>query len=197
MKSQKEEQEQILKVSNGGRGYGGRGDNSNTQRGRGRGRGRGGRGAKINKESVECYKCHKLGHYQSDCPSWDEDNANYAEFDEGQEILLMAQNTMVNESQNSSEKLELWFLDSGCSNHMVGNKNWLFDYDDSFKDSVKLGDDSKMSVEGKGNLKLYIEGFTQILTNVYFLPGLKNNLLSIGQLQQKNLTVIFKNDTCK
>ncbi|PNX83385.1 retrovirus-related Pol polyprotein from transposon TNT 1-94 [Trifolium pratense] len=38
MKSQKEEQEQILKVSHGGRGYSGRGDNSY---GRGRGRGRG------------------------------------------------------------------------------------------------------------------------------------------------------------
>ncbi|CAJ2663111.1 unnamed protein product [Trifolium pratense] len=38
MKSQKEEQEQILKVSHGGRGYSGSGDNSY---GRGRGRGRG------------------------------------------------------------------------------------------------------------------------------------------------------------
>ncbi|CAJ2647424.1 unnamed protein product [Trifolium pratense] len=202
MKHQKDEQEQILKVSNGGRGSGGRGDNSNA-RGRGRGRGRRGRGAKFNKELVECYKCHKLGHFQSECPSWEEDNANYAEyaeFDDRGEILLMAQGTKSNESQDSiisDAKNELWFLDSGCSNHMVGNKNWLFEYDGTFKDSVKLGDDSKMAVEGKGNLKLHIEGFTQVLTNVYYLPGLKNNLLSIGQLQQKNLTVIFKNDTCK
>ncbi|CAJ2632965.1 unnamed protein product [Trifolium pratense] len=199
MKHQKDEQEQILKVSNGGRGSGGRGDNSNA-RGRGRGRGRGGRGAKFNKELVECYKCHKLGHFQSECPNWEEDNAEYAEFDDRGEILLMAQGTKSNESQDSTisdAKNELWFLDSGCSNHMVGNKNWLFEYDGTFKDSVKLGDDSKMAVEGKGNLKLHIEGFTQVLTNVYYLPGLKNNLLSIGQLQQKNLTVIFKNDTCK
>ncbi|CAJ2656475.1 unnamed protein product [Trifolium pratense] len=197
MRSQKDEQEQILKVSNGGRGYnGGRGEGSYS-RGRGRARGRGGRGASINKESVECYKCHKLGHYQADCPSWEEDHANYAQFDETKEILLMAQETAVNNSIESDDKLELWFLDSGCSNHMVGNKNWLFDFDDTFKDSVKLGDDSKMAVEGKGNLKLYIKGFVQTLTSVYYLPGLKNNLLSIGQLQQKNLTIIFKDDACK
>ncbi|CAJ2640628.1 unnamed protein product [Trifolium pratense] len=99
MKYQRDEQEQILKVSDGGGGSGGRGENSYA-RGRGRGRGRGARGSKFYKESVECYKCHKL--------------------------------------------------DSGCSNHMVGNKDWLFEYDDTFKDSVKLEDDSKMLDEGKG-----------------------------------------------
>jgi hypothetical protein len=36
-------------------------------------------------------------------------------------------------------------LDSGCNNHMIGNKEWLFDYDDTYKYSVKLGDDSKMN----------------------------------------------------
>ncbi|MCI08289.1 retrovirus-related Pol polyprotein from transposon TNT 1-94, partial [Trifolium medium] len=133
MKSQKDE-EQVLKVTNGGIGYG-RGENS-YGRGRGRGRGRGGRGAKFNRDLVECYKCHKLGHFQSDCPSWEEDNANYAQFDEEEEILLMAQETKTKDLQESDARNELWFLDSGCSNHMVGNRNWLFDYDDTFKDSV-------------------------------------------------------------
>ncbi|PNX70798.1 copia-type polyprotein, partial [Trifolium pratense] len=61
----------------------------------------------------------------------------------------MAQETKLSETQESDAKNELWFLDSGCSNHMVGNKDWLFKYDSTFKDSVKLGDDSKMTVEGK------------------------------------------------
>lgn len=30
------------------------------------------------KESVECYKCKKLGHYQYECPNL-EANANYVE----------------------------------------------------------------------------------------------------------------------
>ncbi|PNX78824.1 serine carboxypeptidase [Trifolium pratense] len=115
MNNQKDEQEQILKVSNGGRGYGGRGENS-YGRGRGRGMGRGGRGAKFNKGYFECYKCHKLGHFQADCPSWEEDDANYAQFDEEEEILLMAQETKAKDPQESDTKNELWFLDSGCSN---------------------------------------------------------------------------------
>jgi hypothetical protein len=54
-----------------------------------------------------------------------------------------------------------------------------------------------MHVLGKGKLKLFVGGITQVITDVYYLPGLKNNMLSIGQLQQKNLTIVFKNDICK
>jgi hypothetical protein len=80
---------------------------------------------------------------------------------------------------------------------MVGRKDWLFNFDDSFKEMVKLGDNSKMPVKGRGSLKLHIGGMVQVINEVYYLPGLKNNLLSIGQLQQKNLTIVFSNDLCK
>lgn len=32
----------------------------------------------FNKAMVECYKCHKLGHFQNECPDW-EKGENYAE----------------------------------------------------------------------------------------------------------------------
>ncbi|GAU45713.1 hypothetical protein TSUD_400940 [Trifolium subterraneum] len=169
MKGQKDQEEQVLKMSYAGRGNRGCG-NSNT---RGRGRSSG------------------------------EENANYAQFDEEEEIFLMAQETkdtllMAQETIGMTDETpQNWFLDSGCSNHMIGNKEWFFDFDESYKDTVKLGDDSKIAVMDTGNLKLRIEGFVQVLTNVYYLSGLKNNLISIGQLQKKNITVIFKNDSCK
>ncbi|GAU50271.1 hypothetical protein TSUD_131240 [Trifolium subterraneum] len=73
-------EEQALKFTSGGRGIG-RGRGRNFSRGRGRGR--------QSKELVECFKCHKLGHYKNECPDWGE-NANYAEFDYEEETLLMA-----------------------------------------------------------------------------------------------------------
>jgi hypothetical protein len=116
MKGQKDSsEEQALKISNASRG---------ASRGRGRSSGRGRGRGRHNKDLVECYKCHKLGHYQNECPTWDEDNANYAEFAVEEETLLMAQTDHGNEARE-----EVWYLDSGCSNHMVGNKDWLFDFD--------------------------------------------------------------------
>ncbi|CAJ2648156.1 unnamed protein product [Trifolium pratense] len=171
-------EDQALKVSNAGRGRG-----RSTTRGRGRGR--------QSKEHVECFKCHKLGHYRNECPDW-EGNANYVEFGEAEEMLLMAYS-----NENEEFKESTWYIDSGCSNHMVGTKEWFFDFDDTFRESVKLGNDSKMAVMGRGNVKLCINGRTHVITNVYYLPGLGNNLLSVDQLQQRNVTVTFKNNTCQ
>jgi hypothetical protein len=183
MKGQKDQSdEQALKVAGAGRG-GGRGRGRNTSRGRGRGR--------QGKDTVQCYKCHKFGHYQSECPEWE--NANYAEIYDEEEMLLMADTN----SNCTSTKEEIWYLDSGCSNHMIGTKEWMHDFDDSFKESVKLGNDSKMAVMGKGNVKLNIGGKVHVITDVYYIPGLSSNLLSVGQLQQRNLTIVFKNDVCQ
>ena len=60
-------------------------DKASRRRGRGRGNGsfRGGRGRGrqlFNKAVIECFKCHKLGHYQYECPDW-EKNANYVELE--------------------------------------------------------------------------------------------------------------------
>ncbi|CAL2236259.1 unnamed protein product [Prunus armeniaca] len=56
---------------------GGRSRGRGTYRGRGRGRGR----ADFNKATVECYRCHQLGHFQYECPSGNKE-ANYAKLDE-------------------------------------------------------------------------------------------------------------------
>nr|XP_043620003.1 uncharacterized protein LOC122591837 [Erigeron canadensis] len=45
---------------------GGRGRGRSSYRGRGRG------SSSFNKETVECYKCHKLEHFQYECPTWKE-----------------------------------------------------------------------------------------------------------------------------
>lgn len=182
-------EEHALKVEGQWRPNYGRGRGGSPNRGRGRGGYQGrGRGSS-SKEMVECYKCHKMGHYKSECPDWDKE-ANYAEMDE--DMVLMAHVDMIKE-----EEEHVWFLDSGCSNHMCGTREWFIEFDGSFRQNVKLGDDRRMMVEGKGSLRLEINGTIRVITSVYFVPGLRNNLFSMGQLQQKGLRVIIDDDVCE
>ncbi|TXG53855.1 hypothetical protein EZV62_019111 [Acer yangbiense] len=160
----------------------------------GRGRGHGGfrgRGRQnFDKSTVECYYCHDLRHFQYECPK-KETKANYEEASE--EMLLMAYVEDVKEVN----KEELWFLDSGCSNHMCGKKELFSVFDGGFRESVKLGNNSNMAVMGKGNVQLQVNGIMQVITGVFYVPDLKNNLLSIGQLQEKGLAILIQHGKCK
>ena len=107
-------------------------------------------------------------------------------------MLLMAHVDTVEESQE-----HIWFLDSGCSNHMCGTREWFVEFENDFSQSVKLGDDRRMMVEGRGSLRLEINGIITVITSVYYVPGLKNNLFSVGQLQEKGLRIIIEDDVCE
>ncbi|XP_068319697.1 uncharacterized protein [Pyrus communis] len=94
-------------------------------------------------------------------------------------------------------KEELWFLDSGCINHMCGKKELFIDLDDTFRKSVKLGNNSSLDVIGMRNIRMEVNGIMQVITGVFYVPDLKNNLLSIGQLQEKGLAIFIKSGKCR
>jgi hypothetical protein len=49
---------------------------------------------------------------------------------------------------------DVWMLDSGCSNHMTGNKDPFLSFDSTVKNKVKLGDDRLVSVQGMGTISV-------------------------------------------
>nr|GEY69597.1 retrovirus-related Pol polyprotein from transposon TNT 1-94 [Tanacetum cinerariifolium] len=136
------DEEHALKVNYDDRGnFQGRGRGRSNSGGRGRGRGR----TSFNKDTVECFKCHKLGHFQWECPSGKE--ANYAEADGDEEMMLMAQvdeDNMFITHTSGPKVNNLWYLDSGCSHHMCGIKEKFMMLDASFNHSVKLGNNTRL-----------------------------------------------------
>lgn len=154
---------------------GARGRRRGSFRGRGRGRGP----LPLDKTIVECYHCHKLGHFRFKCPSWDK-KASYAQLKEEEKMLLVAHVEM-----NETRRQDVWFLDSGCSNHMCGDKTLFCDLNKSFRQMVKLGNNTRMAILGKRNVRLKVNSDIHVVTKVFYVPELKNNLLNIGQLQRK------------
>lgn len=76
----------------------------------------------------------------------------------------------------------LWYLDNAASNHMSGNCTFFLDLDETITGNVKFGDDSRIDIRGKGSIWfLFKNGEKKILNNVYFIPDLKSNIVSLRQ----------------
>lgn len=93
---------------------------------------------------------------------------------------------MVKSESKSYAKEEIWYLDYGCNTHMVRVKSQFFECYGSFRETVKLGDNSEMSIMEKVNVKLSIDNKTHVITDVYYLPGLRNDLLSLNNFNKRS-----------
>ncbi|KAA0038926.1 integrase [Cucumis melo var. makuwa] len=175
-------------------------ESSSLSRGRGSGRGRGfGRnqgGGRGNFSQIQCFNCGKYGHFQANCWALKNGVGNTTmnmhkeqkKIDEG--ILFLACSVQDNVVEPT------WYLDSGCSNHMTGNRSIFVTLDESFQSEVKTGDNTRLQVKGQGDILVKTKKGTKRVTNVFYVPGLKHNLLSIGQLLQRGLKVSFEGDIC-
>lgn len=104
---------------------------------------------------------------------------------------------MVQDRDMKRARFTEWFIDSGCSNHMSGSEEIFSELNKNFSYSVKLGNDSELQVVGKGTMKILFDGIYFTIMNVYFIPELKSNLLSLCQLQEKGLKIVFNKDSCR
>ncbi|GJV20641.1 retrovirus-related pol polyprotein from transposon TNT 1-94 [Tanacetum coccineum] len=86
-------------------------------------------------------------------------------------------------------KRYVWYLDSGCSRHMTGVKQYLHRYSKKSGPKVVFGDNSLGDTEGYGLVNCSGITFTKVAyVNV---NGLKHNLISISQLCDANFKVLF------
>eukprot|EP00253_Pinus_taeda_P026770 PITA_26770 len=139
----------------------GRGNNPNQNQGQGSSQQSGqhhAQGQRYEKSNVQCCYCKKYGHYANECGKKQHDmnnksSANFTRENISQDNLLLACNMAETKSGH------IWYLDSGCSNHMTRNIVLFSKLDQNVKSQVTLGTDSKVSIMGKG------EGYTVFFEN--------------------------------
>ena len=91
----------------------------------------------------------------------------------------------------------VWLVDSGCSNHMTGVKEFFSDLDETQKVVVRLVDNKVVQVEGKGTVIIKTaEGQMKTLKEVQYAPSLAHNLLSVGQLILSGYSLVFDEEKC-
>nr|CAN76821.1 hypothetical protein VITISV_017285 [Vitis vinifera] len=70
--------------------------------------------------------------------------------------------------------------------------------DGGFHSTVSFGDCSTVNVMGKGDINIRTKnGFVETISNVFYVPDLKSNLLSAGQLQEKGYIITIQKGACE
>ncbi|XP_076952710.1 uncharacterized protein LOC143626527 [Bidens hawaiensis] len=157
----------------------GRGSSGYDQRGHGRGCGQG-----RDKSGVWCYNCNVLGHFAWECPRspTQETNLNQAE---ANPPTLMMTSVEVNKEQvmlNEEKVHPFHYANDSVSDSICGGL-------------VKFGDGYKVNIKGRGSVIFDCKnGEQRVMNDVYYIPDLCSNILSIGQLTEEGCKVWIAND---
>ncbi|GJW32525.1 hypothetical protein Tco_0052557 [Tanacetum coccineum] len=89
-------------------------------------------------------------------------------------------------------QIVLWYLDSGCSKHMTGDRSQLTNFVHKFLSTVKFGNDQITKIIGYGDYQIG----NATISRVYYVEGLGHNLFSVGQFCDSDLEVAFRKHTC-
>lgn len=68
--------------------------------------------------------------------------------------------------------------------------------DKSYNSRVKIGSGEFLEVKGKGEISVETPAGTKLISEVLYVPDIDQNLLSVGQMLEKQYSLLFKNKTC-
>lgn len=171
---------------------------------------------------MECLRCGKYGHYAREYRSTSriekkEKNLLTEESDEEEiGILMMVQNVdaelksdkskaewrlgCVKERRSGDElspgclNKSVWYLDTTASNHMCGDESFFNELTKMEVGLVSYGDNSKMVIKGRGTIRhMQKDGRVGEIRDVYYVPELKSNILSICQIVENENSILIKN----
>ncbi|KAM2439776.1 hypothetical protein PS1_021203 [Malus domestica] len=134
-----------------------------------------------------CTGCGKLGHVFRDCHgNKNIQKVNYVNQVEETGTLFYACNVVANVKVNHS-----WYIDSGCSNHMTDDERLLINIQRNLTSRVKMGTGEIVQVAGNGTLVIETKLGRKHIQEVMLVPGLEENLLSVGQMMEHGYYLLF------
>ncbi|XP_016647150.1 PREDICTED: uncharacterized protein LOC107880366 [Prunus mume] len=138
----------------------------------------------VHKGKPRCGKCNRFGHTTKDCDNGKQ-VANCAKEEEVTTMFYACHASSIASSKS------MWFVDSACSNHMTSQESLLINLDRSVTCKVKMGTSDLVQATGKGILVVETRKGRRYINEVLSVPGLDENLLSVGQMMEHGYYILF------
>lgn len=167
--------------------------------------GKGSKGSKSNKapnvntmaaKAAVCFNCKKPGHYARNCrsKSGNKQTQHYNKSKRDLDAFLVSLNTLDFE--------ESWILDSGCTHHVCKRKDWFQNFQEIEEETINTAANpekqkgTQLQAKGTGDivLKTFVGNKHKavVLRNVYYVPHVRKNLMSVAQIEKKGKEFIIK-----
>lgn len=109
-------------------------------------------------------------------------------------VYLNENNVNPKAFDDKSDTRDVWYLDYDASNHMSGNHMFFYKLDETTTGKVRFGDNSRVDILGRGSIRFLIDGGKKYLKDVYFIPPLRGNIVSLGQATEAGCEVSMKDN---
>lgn len=143
------------------------------------------------KKPGKCFYCNKEGHWKNECRfrkmKNEKENATVTSTSKAEAFIVKEE--LVKESEEN-----VWFLDSGATDHMSNRIEWFEDYEKfATPRLVRIGDGTLLRAEGKGDIVIFAlvedQWCEKHLKDVLYVPDIKLNLFSLSTVLEKGFTL--------
>lgn len=113
-------------------------------------------------------------------------------------MVVQEENHMLNarhEDQKGGKENE-WLIDSGCTSHMTPYEKLFTRLNTNIKVPIQVGNGAVLMSKGKGDIEVMTKKGTRIIRDVFLVPSLGKNLLSVPQMVMNGYQVNFKKESC-
>ena len=156
-----------------------------------------------------------MGHFESECSTkYKQHNSIEMQKDEESSLLMieaceiktthdkepnfvMLNETIVLPPANIGDE-NSWYLDTRASNQMSGERRVFCELDTSVVGKVCFSDNSVIDICGLGIVLFKCKTDEHlILSQVYYIPKLKSNIISLGQLNESENKIVIEDSVMK